>query len=181
MNSFWGAWRFFVFLWIKQRTSYFSSVVLVCMIYHLFFISCFMFSSHFFLSSFQPQGSEAREPVARWKEQHQDSRLRHGLPSGWRQSAGDQLWVSNSWFMLPDAMSEECRRKRAGLRWRAHGPFLFHTVLISLGEVLGASQSAVWLWAGPRPWPHITALHLVMSDAGFYDVAVTTTPGPSIQ
>lgn len=44
---------------------------------------------------FQPQRSEAWEPVTRRKEQHQDSRLRHGLPSGGRQSAGNQLWVCN--------------------------------------------------------------------------------------
>lgn len=44
---------------------------------------------------FQPQRSEAWEPVTRRKEQHQDSGLRHGLPSGRRQSAGNQLWVCN--------------------------------------------------------------------------------------
>lgn len=33
---------------------------------------------------------------------------------------------------------------------------------------------------GPGPRPHITAPRLLISDAGFYDRAVTTTPGPSI-
>lgn len=44
-------------------------------------------------SVLQPQRSEAWESATRRKEQHQDSRLRHGLPSGRGQSAGNQLWV----------------------------------------------------------------------------------------
>lgn len=53
----------------------------------------FIFTFLFYLTVFQPQRSEAREPVTRRKEQHQDSRLRHGLPSGRRQSAGNELRV----------------------------------------------------------------------------------------
>lgn len=56
----------------------------------------------FFLFPVQPQRSEAREPAAGREEQHPDSRLRHGVSAGRRQSAGDQLRVSHH-FCLPPA------------------------------------------------------------------------------
>lgn len=43
---------------------------------------------------FQPQGSETRKPSAGREEQHSDRGLRHGVPAGGGQPAGDQLRVS---------------------------------------------------------------------------------------
>lgn len=62
-------------------------------------------------------------------------------------------------------MPEECLRIKInkGLSWRV----CYRAVLIAWGEMVGVSQSAIWLWAGPRPWPRITALRRVISDAGF--------------
>ncbi len=42
----------------------------------------------------QSQRPEAWESSPGWEEQHQDSRLRHGLAPGRGQPVGDQLWVS---------------------------------------------------------------------------------------
>ena len=100
--------------WTLQCTLYFCAA---CMTYdELCHVS--LTALCFPLTVFQPQGSEAWEPVARWEEQHQDSRLRHGLPSGWRQSAGNQLWVSCTEEHHDVAFWFDVWGKRLRIKWK---------------------------------------------------------------
>ena len=100
--------------WTLQCTLYFCAA---CMTYdELCHVS--LTALCFPLTVFQPQGSEAWEPVARWEEQHQDSRLRHGLPSGWRQSAGNQLWVSCTEEHHDAAFWFDVWGKRLRIKWK---------------------------------------------------------------